>query len=88
MRIVQKYGGTSLGDADLIRSAARRLTELAKQGHELVAVVSAQGDTTDVLIEKAVKINRRGASREMDAYLSAGEQMSAALLAMAIGDMG
>ena len=88
MRIVQKYGGTSLGDADRIRSAARRLTELAKQGHELVAVVSAQGDTTDVLIEKAVKINRRGASREMDAYLSAGEQMSAALLAMAIGAMG
>ena len=88
MRIVQKYGGTSLADTDRIRSAARRLTELAKQGHELVAVVSAQGDTTDVLIEKAVKINRRGASREMDAYLSAGEQMSAALLAMAIGAMG
>ena len=88
MRIVQKYGGTSLGDGDRIQAAARRLTELARQGHQLVAVVSAQGDTTDVLIENATKINRRGASREMDAYLSVGEQMSATLLAMAIGAMG
>ena len=88
MRIVQKYGGTSLGDAERVFAAARRLTELHRQGQNLVAVVSAQGDTTDVLIEKAAKINRRGSSREMDAYLSAGEQMSAALLAMAIGALG
>ena len=88
MRIVQKYGGTSLADSEKIGAAARRLTELARQGHELIAVVSAQGDTTDVLIEKAVQINRRGSAREMDAYLSAAEQMSAALLAMAIGALG
>ena len=88
MRIVQKYGGTSLADGEKVGAAARRLTELARQGHELIAVVSAQGDTTDVLIEKAVQINRRGSAREMDAYLSASEQMSAALLAMAIGTLG
>ena len=88
MRIVQKYGGTSLADREKVGAAARRLTELARQGHELIAVVSAQGDTTDVLIEKAVQINRRGSAREMDAYLSAAEQMSAALLAMAIGALG
>ncbi len=54
----------------------------------MVVVVSAQGDTTDMLIEKAAKINRRGAAREMDAYLAAGEQMSAGLMTMAIGALG
>lgn len=88
MVIVQKYGGTSLADADRIRGAARRITDLARQGAGVVAVVSAQGDTTDRLIEKAVELNRRGSSREMDAYLAAGEQMSAGLLAMAVGAMG
>ena len=88
MLIVQKYGGTSLGDAERVRAAARRLTGLAKQGIRVVAVVSAQGDTTDMLIDKAVQVNRRGSAREMDAYLAAGEQMSAGLLAMAIGAMG
>ena len=61
---------------------------MSQQGHKIVIVVSAQGDTTDLLIEKAAKINRRGSSREMDAYLAAGEQMSAALMAMAIGALG
>ena len=88
MRIVQKYGGTSLGDGEKVRAAARRLTELARQGYQVVAVVSAQGDTTDVLIQKAAKINRRGSAREMDAFLAAAEQMSAALLAMAVGALG
>jgi len=88
MLIVQKYGGTSLGDAERIRAAARRVTELARQGNRVVVVVSAQGDTTDELIEKAVQINRRRAMREMDAYLAAGEQMSAGLMAMAIGALG
>jgi aspartate kinase len=86
--IVQKYGGTSLGDTERVRAAARRLTGLAKQGIRVVAVVSAQGDMTDMLIDKAVQVNRRGSAREMDAYLAAGEQMSAGLLAMAIGSMG
>ena len=88
MLIVQKYGGTSLGDPEKIRSAAKRAAELAGAGNAVVIVVSAQGDTTDLMIEKAAKINKRRAAREMDAYLAAGEQMSAGLLAMAIGALG
>lgn len=88
MLIVQKYGGTSLLDAHRVRMAARRVTGLARQGNQIVVVVSAQGDTTDALIEKAVQINKRGAAREMDAYMAAGEQLSAALMAMAIGSLG
>lgn len=88
MLLVQKYGGTSLADANRIRTAAQRITGLARQGIQLVVVVSAQGDTTDVLIEKALELNRRGNQREMDAYLAAGEQLSAGLMAMAIGAMG
>ena len=76
MLIVQKYGGTSLADGDKIRWAARRAAECKGAGHDLVIVVSAQGDTTDLLIEKAAQINKHRAAREMDAYLSAGEQMS------------
>ena len=88
MLIVQKYGGTSLGDIDRIRNAARRAAELTRQGHSVVIVVSAQGDTTDLMIEKAAQVNKRRAAREMDAYLAAGEQMSAGLVAMAIGALG
>ena len=88
MLIVQKYGGTSLGDTEKIRTAARRAAELAGEGHEIVIVVSAQGDTTDLMIEKAAQVNKRRAAREMDAYLAAGEQMSAGLLAMAVGAFG
>lgn len=88
MLIVQKYGGTSLQDAGRIRAAARRITGLAQQGARVVVVVSAQGDTTDTLIENAARINRRGSAREMDAYLAAGEQMSAGLVTMAIGAFG
>ncbi len=88
MRIVQKYGGTSLGDADRLRCAARRAAGLASQGNQVVVVVSAQGEMTDTLIERASGINRRGSAREMDAYLATGEQMSAGLMAMAIGAMG
>ena len=88
MLIVQKYGGTSLGDAEKIRKAARRAAELGAEGHRIVIVVSAQGDTTDLMIEKAAVLNKRRAAREMDAYLAAGEQMSAGLLTMAIGALG
>lgn len=88
MLIVQKYGGTSLQDIERIRGAARRAAELHWQGHQVVVVVSAQGDTTDEMIGKAMQINKHRAAREMDAYLSAGEQMSAGLMAMAIGAMG
>ena len=88
MLIVQKYGGTSLGDTERIRSAAKRAADQGGQGHKIVIVVSAQGDTTDQMIEKAVRINKHRAAREMDAYLASGEQMSASLLAMAIGALG
>lgn len=88
MLIVQKYGGTSLQDIDRIHSAARRAAGLAKQGSRVVVVVSAQGDSTDRMIQKAAQVNKRGAAREMDAYLAAGEQMSAGLMSMAIGAMG
>lgn len=88
MLIVQKYGGTSLADEDRIRTAARRAVGLARQGNRVVMVVSAQGDTTDRLVEQAARINRRGAARELDAYLAAGEQLCAGLMAMAIGAMG
>ena len=88
MRIVQKYGGTSLADGNRIRSAAHRAVGLARQGHQVVLVVSAQGHTTDEMITKAMELNTRGSAREMDAYLAAGEQMSAALMAMAVGALG
>lgn len=88
MLIVQKYGGSSLSDDTKIRTAARRITHLAQQGTQVVVVVSAQGGTTDDLIKQAAAINPRGSPREMDAYLSAGEQLSAGLMAMAIGALG
>ena len=88
MLIVQKYGGTSLGDGARVQAAARRVAELHRQGNRMVVVVSAQGDMTDLLIEKATEVNPRGSAREMDAYLAAGEQMSAGLMAMSIGALG
>ena len=88
MLIVQKFGGSSLADCQRIRVAARRITELAAKGHQVVAVVSAQGDTTDDMIAKALEINGNPSSREMDAYLAAGEQMSAGLMAMAVEKEG
>ena len=88
MQIVQKYGGTSLADSAKIAAAARRVTRLAQQGAQVVVVVSAQGDTTDDLISAAAAVNPRGAMREMDAYMAAGEQLSAGLMAMAIGALG
>ena len=88
MLIVQKYGGTSLENASRIQSAARRAVKQAKQGNKIVIVVSAQGDTTDILIEKAKQINVHRAAREMDMVLASGEQVSAGLMAMAIGALG
>ena len=88
MIIVQKYGGTSLADSGRIQAAARRVADLAREGIQVVVVVSAQGDTTDLMIEKATQVNVRGSAREMDAYLAAGEQMSAGLMAMAVGALG
>ena len=88
MIVVRKYGGTSLGDSEKMLRAARGAAELARQGIRVVMVVSAQGHTTDEMIKNARQVNLRGSLREMDAYLAAGEQMSAALMAMAIGSLG
>ena len=88
MLIVQKYGGSSLADTKKIQLAAARVAGLAMQGCRMVVVVSAQGDTTDEMIRRSAQVNARGSVREMDAYLSTGEQMSAALFAMAVGALG
>ena len=86
--IVQKFGGSSVADADRIRNVARIITETYRRGHSVVAVLSAQGDTTDDLIEKAKEINPNASKREMDMLLSTGEQISISLCAMAIERMG
>ena len=86
--IVQKFGGSSVADADKIRNVARIITETYRRGHSVVAVLSAQGDTTDDLIEKAAEINPHASKREMDMLLSTGEQISCSLCAMAIEAMG
>jgi aspartate kinase len=86
MRIVQKYGGSSLADPQCIRNAARRIATFARQGHQLIVVVSAQGDTTDYLLEQLTPFSPT--PREQDAFLSVGEQQSAALMAMALQELG
>lgn len=86
--IVQKFGGTSVADAERIQNVARIITDTYRAGSSVVAVLSAQGDTTDDLIEKAMQINPRASKREMDMLLSTGEQISCALCAMAIEAMG
>ncbi|MBR5942967.1 MAG: aspartate kinase [Clostridia bacterium] len=86
--IVQKFGGSSVKDADHLRNVAGIITEAYDKGNSIVVVVSAQGDTTDDLIDKAAELNSRPSKREMDVLLSAGEQISMALLAMTIEKMG
>ena len=86
--IIQKFGGSSVADAEKIRNVARIITDTYQKGNRVVAVLSAQGDTTDDLIEKAAEINPAASKRELDMLLSTGEQISCALCAMAIEDMG
>ncbi len=86
--VVQKYGGSSVRDAERVMNVARRITETYKAGNNVVVVVSAQGDTTDDLIEKAHEINPSPSKREMDMLLATGEQISISLLAMAIEKLG
>lgn len=87
--MVKKFGGSSVANAERVFNVANRIIEDYKKGNDVVVVVSAQGDTTDDLIEKAKEINPSGASkREIDMLLSAGEQISIALLAMAIEKLG
>ncbi len=86
--IVQKYGGTSVANAERITNAAKRAVKAYREGNSVVVVVSAQGDTTDDLIAKACEINSSASKREMDVLLSTGEQISMALMAMAIEKLG
>jgi len=86
--IVQKYGGTSVDGPERIKRVARRIIETKRKGNRVVIVVSAPGDTTDKLIETARQITHSPSEREMDMLLSTGEQMSIALLAMAINALG
>lgn len=86
--IVQKFGGTSVADAERVMNVAQIVTDTYKQGNQVVVVVSAQGDTTDDLIEKAREINPSASKREMDMLMTAGEQISISLLAMAIQKLG
>ena len=86
--VVQKFGGTSVANAERLMNVARIVTDKYKEGNSMVVVVSAQGDTTDDLIDKAMEINERPSKREMDMLLSTGEQISISLLAMAIDKLG
>lgn len=88
MLIVQKFGGSSVADAEKLRNVARRIIKTYDAGNEVVVVLSAQGDTTDELIAKAAEISAKPSKREMDMLLSTGEQQSVALLAMTLIEMG
>jgi len=88
MLIVQKFGGSSVANAERVRNVASIITDTYKQGNDVVVVVSAQGDTTDDLLASAKEINPHASKRELDMLVTAGEQMSASLLAMAIEGMG
>ncbi|WUH92443.1 aspartate kinase [Streptomyces sp. NBC_00433] len=86
--VVQKYGGSSVADAEGIKRVARRIVDTKKGGHQVVVVVSAMGDTTDELIDLAEQVSPIPAGREFDMLLTAGERISMALLAMAIKNLG
>ena len=86
MLVVQKYGGSSLSDGQRIRNAAQKVAQQVQWGNQVVVVVSAQGDTTDELLQRL--ITPRPDPRELDAYLASGEQQSAALMTMALQELG
>ena len=88
MRMILKFGGSSLADLQCIRHAAALAAKQAEGGAQVVVVVSAQADTTDLMIRQAKELSPCPDGREMDAFLSAGEQMSAALMAMALHCLG
>ncbi len=88
MLIVQKFGGSSVANKERVFNVAERIAETYRNGNSVVVTVSAQGDTTDELIEKAMEINEKPSKREMDMLLSTGEQISISLLAMALEKLG
>ena len=86
--IVQKFGGSSVADAESIKRVARRIVETKQAGNDVVVVVSAMGDTTDELLDLAEQVSPHPPGRELDMLLTSGERISMALLAMAIADLG
>lgn len=88
MLIVQKFGGSSVANAERIFNVAKRVGKTYKEGHNVVVVLSAQGDTTDDLIAKSKEISQNPSKREMDMLLATGEQQSVALMAMALSELG
>jgi aspartate kinase len=86
--VVQKYGGSSVADADRIKRVAKRIVETKKAGHDVCVVVSAMGDSTDELLDLANQVSPLPPGRELDMLLTAGERISMALLAMAIANLG
>src|SRR5450432_4228118 len=86
--IVQKYGGTSVGNPERIRNVARRVVETQQAGNQVVVVVSAMSGVTDSLIKMAKEVSQNPSEREMDVLLATGEQTTIALTAMAIEAMG
>ncbi|HYN30116.1 MAG TPA: aspartate kinase [Dermatophilaceae bacterium] len=86
--VVQKYGGSSLADAESVKRVARRITETRKAGSDVVVAVSAMGDTTDELLDLAQGVSPLPPARELDMLMTAGERISMALVAMAISDLG
>ena len=88
MLIVQKFGGSSVANAERVYNVAKRVAETYKKGNDVIVVLSAQGDTTDDLIAKAKEISKNPGKREMDMLLSTGEQQSVALMAMALAELG
>ncbi|GAB3041046.1 aspartate kinase [Sediminivirga luteola] len=86
--VVQKFGGSSVADAESIKRVAKRIAEYKKLGHDVVVVVSAMGDTTDELIDLAEQVSPVPPARELDMLLTAGERISMAVLAMAIANLG
>src|SRR5690348_13502000 len=86
--VVQKYGGSSVSDAERIKRVAERIVATKKDGHDVCVVVSAMGDTTDELLDLAQQVSPLPPGRELDMLLTAGERISMALLAMAIQNLG
>ncbi len=86
--IVQKFGGSSVADAESVKRVAKRIVETKRAGNQVVVVVSAMGDTTDELLDLAEQVSPSPPSRELDMLLTAGERISMAVLAMAIADLG
>ncbi|MCA9207508.1 MAG: aspartate kinase, partial [Planctomycetales bacterium] len=86
--IVQKFGGTSVANSQKILAAARKAIRAQQEGQQVVMVVSAMGKNTDLLIDLASQVNDRPPARELDMLLSTGEQVSVALMAMAIDSLG